>query len=394
MCGGSTYMAQSFLILEKIFSIAKDKCKHFRILTISDGALGDQDTTKQKGEMLYQKYKDSFKINSQCVRLNNNSSNVETVGLMSILKFNNVKHCYLVQHNSKDISDLANVIIPLFLNDGLSGSNLQIKGDDVNLRNNPWEKNNSNTQVLENGKITIFADKNVPLYVEDQSKKPFYINCKEGEEINSDNYEEIIGTEKLSHIFQKVRMNKILNTNESKKENKDITDYFKNLSQLTTKVDESENNLEYLNEQIESINNDNRINNLNDDQKANYVQNLDEITRTLEINKLKKDNKKLKNQMNSLMQSNINLNNELYEIKIKLKNLEKIIEFNNHYNEKNIDQNETENNSMKNDNEEKIKEIEREKIERKEEEEREKKIKEIEKIEREEEEEREYNKKE
>ena len=97
--------------------------------------------------------------------------------------------------------------------------------------------------------------------------------------------------------------------------------------------------------------------------------------------------------MNSLMQSNINLNNELYEIKIKLKNLEKIIEFNNNYNEKNIDQNETENNSIKNDNEEKIKEIEREKIERKEEEEREKKIKEIEKIEREEEEEREYNKK-
>lgn len=137
-------------------------------------------------------------------------------------------------------------------------------------------------------------------------------------------------------MFQKVRMNKILNTNESKKENKDITDYFKNLSQLTTKVDKSENNLEYLNEQIESINNDNRINNLNDDQKANYVQNLDEITRTLEINKLKKDNKKLKNQMNSLMQSNINLNNELYEIKIKLKNLENKIEFNNNYNEKNI----------------------------------------------------------
>ena len=67
----------------------------------------------------------------------------------------------IVVNNSKDISDLAKVIIPLFLNDGLSGSNLQIKGDDVNLRNNPWEKNNSNTQVLENGKITIFADKNV-----------------------------------------------------------------------------------------------------------------------------------------------------------------------------------------------------------------------------------------
>ena len=84
--GSNTYMAQSFNVLEKIFSIAKDKCKHFRILTISDGALSDQGTTKQNGEMLYQKYKDSFKINSQCVRLKNGSNYAESVGLMSVLK--------------------------------------------------------------------------------------------------------------------------------------------------------------------------------------------------------------------------------------------------------------------------------------------------------------------
>ena len=85
----------------------------------------------------------------------------------------------------------------LFLNDGLSGCSLQIKGDDVNLKNNPWEENNSNAQVLEKGKVIIFADKNKPLYVENQTKKPYYINCEKGEEINSDNYEEIIGKEKL-----------------------------------------------------------------------------------------------------------------------------------------------------------------------------------------------------
>ncbi len=30
-----------------------------------------------------------------------------------------------------------------------------------------------------------------------KEKKPYYINCEKGEEINSDNYEEIIGKEKL-----------------------------------------------------------------------------------------------------------------------------------------------------------------------------------------------------
>lgn len=107
--GGGTSMAGSFNILEKIFSISKDKCKHFRILTISDGALSDQERTKECGELLYQKYQNIFKINSQCVRLKNGSS-VESVGLMSVLKFNNVKKCLLVDHNCNDMENLAKVV--------------------------------------------------------------------------------------------------------------------------------------------------------------------------------------------------------------------------------------------------------------------------------------------
>ena len=128
--------------------------------------------------------------------------------------------------------------------------------------------------------------------------------------------------EKKNYMFQKLRMNKILNTNESNNENKLITNYFKNLSQFTKRGNNSENNLEYLNEQIDYINNDNSINNLNEDQKANYVQNLSDITRILEINLLKKDNKKLKNQMDLLMKNNIKLSNELYDLKKQLEKLE------------------------------------------------------------------------
>ena len=135
--------------------------------------------------------------------------------------------------------------------------------------------------------------------------------------------------EKKNYMFQKLRMNKILNTNESNNENKLITNYFKNLSQFTKRGNNSENNLEYLNEQIDYINNDNSINNLNEDQKANYVQNLSDITRILEINLLKKDNKKLKNQMDLLMKNNIKLSNELYDLKKQLEKLEQKVEYNN-----------------------------------------------------------------
>ncbi len=39
------------------------------------------------------------------------------------------------------------------------------------------------------------------LYRENKGKKPFYINCKEGEDIN---YEDIVGKEKLYNMFQKL----------------------------------------------------------------------------------------------------------------------------------------------------------------------------------------------
>ena len=375
---GGTNMAESFNILEKIFSISKDKCRHFRILTISDGALSDQERTKEFGESLYQKYQNIFKINSQCIRLKNGSGYAESVGLMSVLKFNNVKQCHLVEHNSNDMANLAKVIIPLFLDDGLIGCSLKIKSEGSNIKNNPWDKNDTNTQPLEKGKITIFGDKNQPLYIENENKKEkIYIKCEKGEEINTDNYEEIIGKEKLNNMFQKLKMNKILNTAESQNENISIANYFKNLSKKTKRVNDSDNNLEYINEQIDYINNDNSIYYLNEDQKANYVQNLNDMNRIIEINMLKKDNKKLKKQMEEMMNFNINLSNELHKLQKKFENLEKNVEIigdNNKKNETKINNNEKETISIKKDVEEMkmtLKEKEEEKKKKEEEKEKE-----------------------
>ena len=94
-------------------------------------------------------------INSQCIRLNTGST-PETEGIMSILKLNNVKLCYLVEHNSNDMDNLAKVIIKLFLDDGLIGTLLKIGGENVKLKNNPWEEVNSNALPLRNGRSTFF----------------------------------------------------------------------------------------------------------------------------------------------------------------------------------------------------------------------------------------------
>ena len=209
---------------------------------------------------------------------------------MPILKLNNVKHCHLVEHSSNDMNYLAKVIIPLFMDDGLIWNGIIIKGNKVNLKNNPWEENCSNALPLQNGNYTFFGDIKETLNIEcNKINDP--IECKNGEDVNTDNFNIIIGKEKLDDIFQRLKMNKVLNTIDSNKENSLITNYFKNLSIKTKKGNNNDNLLQYLNEEINYINNDNTIYYLNNDQKADYIQNLSNLNRILELKELKKENK-------------------------------------------------------------------------------------------------------
>ena len=314
--GGSTYMSGIFRCLELIFDISKEYTNNLRILIVTDGEIRDGSDTIQNGQNSYNKYKNIFKINSQVVRLSYNYGNIEDKGIMSILKFNNVKPCHLVEYNSNDLNNLANVIIPLFIDDGLNGNQLNILVKEGKIKNYPWEENTSNKLPLNQGKFSIFSDKNQTIYIErNNQNQP--IKSTIGESIDDDNYDNIIGYEKINNIFQKLKMNKILNTYESQKENQHITNYFKNLSRKIKKGKESDgedNFIHMLYEEIECINNYNRI---------NYVQNLSSFNRILQIKAIKKDNKELKNKLDEISKENQNLKKELLEVKDRQNVLEK-----------------------------------------------------------------------
>jgi len=162
---------------------------------------------------------------------------------------NNVKHCHLVEHSSNDINSLSKVIIPLFIDDGLIGNGIIIEGNKVNLKNNPWEENCKNELPLQNGIYTFFSAIKESLNIE-YNKINNPIECKNGEDVNIDNFNIIIGIEKLDDIFQRLKLNKALNTSDRNKENSLITNYFKNLSIKTKKGNNNDNILQYLNEEI------------------------------------------------------------------------------------------------------------------------------------------------
>ena len=273
---GKTYMAKSYDILEKIFSNLKKKCNNLRILIITDGKLDDQEDTKKRGELLYEKYKNDFKINSQCIRLCSQSEeSADAEGIVSFLKFNNVKRCDLVNHKSRQLSSLSRVIIKLFIDDGLNNNNLKLIGeDDVKLKNFPWVETSSNTLPFRNGKYIIFGDKIKPLFIGSE-KTIIPLDCEKGEEINTNNYENI-ASQKINNTFQRFSINKLLNSELCEKENILIKSYFNGLCKKIKRDSANDKTLDYLKEKIKNIDNIKNINNLNEDIKAYYVKEIDE----------------------------------------------------------------------------------------------------------------------
>ena len=281
---GNTYMAKSYDILEKIFNYSKEKCNNLRILIISDGKLHDQEETKKRGELLYEKYKNFFKINSQCIRLTY-SKQPDSEGMVSFLKFNNVKNYEFINYHSDDLINLSKKIINLFKDDGLIGNNYKIIGEDVNLKDFPYEDTSSNTKPFKNGKYIIFGDKMKPLFIGFE-KTLIPLECEKGEEINSNNYQYIFG-KKINRIIQRFVMNKLLNTEKCKKENENIFNYFGILCTKTKKKDENDNNLYYLKDKIKILNSLPNINNLDEDSKSYSIKEIDEAK--IDYNKYAKD---------------------------------------------------------------------------------------------------------
>ena len=127
--------------------------------------------------------------------------------MMTILKLNNVKQCYLVEHEQSYIDNLSKVIIPLFQDDELIGNQIILNVKGGTLKNNPWDVDGTSEQPLQKGENTLFSNNKSSLYI-NNSKQKSDIKIMNGEEVTTDNYESIVGEEKINNILQKFKMNK------------------------------------------------------------------------------------------------------------------------------------------------------------------------------------------
>ena len=127
-------------VFEELKKILINNNLSYRILTLSDGDLFDSQLTSQNASQFYNEINGKFKINSQAIRFFSSSyANPDTLGLSSLIQFNNACEAKLLDINAKDDELLvADQLSKLYINDGL-GNKISLLSDKNNIQSAPCD---------------------------------------------------------------------------------------------------------------------------------------------------------------------------------------------------------------------------------------------------------------
>ena len=294
---GCTYMNTALVKLEEILDKLEDGIS-IRILVFSDGELHDQDKTMQLSSKIAEKFKGKFRINSQAIRYYTSTyAEPDTRGLSSVLQLNSINVTPKLEdvNNSVEVDVISDKICEYYINDGL-GLNVKLKSKFNNLYNNPWEKPVNEIRLLK-GKNAFwidvddnFSQENPNLSLEGLEGVTFELKVTPGQALNQDNYKAVLN-DNINFFIKKLKILKIVNTEESQKEIDQIVSFFESLEDSlfsgATNFDEKLSSRKRLVQtlikkrktsiinEMKAIQNDNKVSQLNSKQQAEYLRAID-----------------------------------------------------------------------------------------------------------------------
>ena len=288
---GGTNMKGVFKELEKVLT---NENTYYRILTLSDGDLFDSHETSNAASEFYNKIKGKFRINSQAIRFFSSSyANPDTLGLASVIQLNNVNQATLLDINAKDdVTLIADQLSKLFINDGLD-TKIVLKSDAKNIQSAPWEAKSDEIGLIP-GKNIFWFDNISQFSVKINEENPVKVNVVYDEDINTQNYG-IILADKIREFISKLKILKILNNNKAQEELENMVKHFKefengleviNEEEIVLKDGKMNSRIIYLKKllnkrkglisnQMDQIKNEQLLNQLNSQQKAEYLRSVD-----------------------------------------------------------------------------------------------------------------------
>jgi hypothetical protein len=244
------------------------------VLTISDGQVGDQKETEKTAASFVAFCKSrSFAINSQAVRLFTSESQPDTTALCSLLQINNVTKSKLTDISTKESNEvIATKIAELFRNDGLA-NNKTLKTESEAIMKFPWES--STAQLKLKPGDNLFWMKERPS--KDIMIDEIPVEIKMQPQMTLKRFHALM-IDKLDFIIDHMKILKVVGTEEAERSVVEMLEYFKTTEDNLT---EKSSLVKYLNVNslhkkkisnvLTKIANDEKINELNSAQKAEYL---------------------------------------------------------------------------------------------------------------------------
>ena len=209
---GGTNMSDVIPELEKVFRSGKKK---FRIITISDGDVWDQEETVNSATQLARRIQGLYSINSQAIRLYTSSSAPDTRAISSLLQLHTLKKVFLENVDAKLSDDeIAEIIIKLFRVDSFE-YDFMLHSNSTSIREDLWSQK-KNQLILNQGKNIFWVDnpEQFKLSINGSVNNISYVN---GAAINNETYQKIL-QDKINKYVQKIKVLKVVGTPESEKE--------------------------------------------------------------------------------------------------------------------------------------------------------------------------------
>lgn len=219
---GGTKMALAVTKCLTLFE-SLDCDKPVRVLTISDGKVGDQPETERAATALVDFLRNrDFSINSQAVRLFTSASQPDTKALCSLLQINNTTTSKLADISTTETNEaIAVKMADLFRSDNLSSGQSLTTDSKVFLKF-PWESAAASQLTLVPGD-NLFWLKGAPSDDIKIGDSPIKISMQSP--LTLLKFQALM-EEKLSYIVDHMKILKVVGTEEANKTVKKMVEYF------------------------------------------------------------------------------------------------------------------------------------------------------------------------